>query len=164
MRMQSKRARPLPQCFTPTRFCAGWQQKREMISCFTRVEIAADVLGGVSLKNIHKLCGNHTCMNVLTAGRRCHFGSQPQKTPHSLLRFLPPFPPWSWDSGGTHIPGELGDCIGLRSYHSSCIPRCRENCENAIKKGMPTPTVFRTNSFLCGLATKKRDDQLLYSR
>ena len=73
-----ERARPLPQCFTPTRFCAGWQQK-ERISCFTRVEIAADVLGGVSQKNIHKLCGNHTCMNVLMAGRWCHFGSQPQK-------------------------------------------------------------------------------------
>ena len=59
------------------------------------------------------------------------------------------------DSGGTHIPGELGDCIGLRSCHSSCIPRCRENCENAIKKGTPTPAVLHTNSFLCGLATKR---------
>ena len=60
-------------------------------------------------------------------------------------------------NGGTHIPGEFGRLHWLRSHHRSCIPRCREICENAIwvARARPCPTVFHTNSFLCGLASKK---------
>ena len=103
----------------------------------------------------------HECSH---GGTTVPFWLTAPKTPHSLLRFLPPFPPWSWDSGGTHIPGELGDCIGLRSYHSSCIPRCRENCENAIKKGHAHSHSVSHQLVFVRVGNKKRENQPLYSR